>query len=238
MSTALGFGELRAVQETDANDDETRFEAHTAESAEGSDAEPGGLWALLDRLFFAAMGAVQGATAGWANPSWTRSDVHEEAVTPLPIVVEAVMTRTVQMIGPNATLEEAASRLWQRDCGALPVLDAQTGRRVIGMITDRDVCMAAWSRGSALRELRVSEVMARELVTCHPDDSIREAHRRMRNGQVRRLPVVDEHGDLVGVVALTDLVRRALEALPDTQQAEALAVLKTLSAIAVPRRPE
>jgi len=238
MSEALEIERLRVVRETDAEQDRTRFDAH-AGTAEAGEAEPGSLWLLLDRLFFAALGAVQGAAHGWANPSWARSDDDEEEApaAALAAPVEALMTRTVQVIAPDAGLDEAARHLWDRDCGALPVVDGPGSRRVLGMITDRDLCMAAWSQGAPLHALRVRAVMSRDLRLCRLGDSIADVHRRMREGRVRRLPVLDAQGDLAGVVTVADLVRHALEAPPDVRGAAARAVLETLGTIGAPTRP-
>jgi len=75
------------------------------------------------------------------------------------------------------------------------------------VITDRDMCMAAFLQGKSLCDLRVSEAMATELRTCAPGDSLADAEAGMREGQVRRLPVVDASGQLLGVLSLADLAR-------------------------------
>ena len=232
MSEALETGRLYPVADIVAEEEHAGARGrHTAHEAGGAEAP--WLFGFLDRVFFAALGAVQGAATGWANPGGGRASASRELTT----AVEAVMSRTIDVIGPDATLDEAASRMRERDCGALPVVDARFGRRVIGMVTDRDVGMAAGLRGVARGELRVDEIMTRDVVACRGEETVSDAHRLMREHRIRRLPVVDREGGLVGVIALADLVHHALRAPAEDQPAEASAVLETLGAICRPDPP-
>ena len=104
------------------------------------------------------------------------------------------------------SLERAAQLMWEGDVGALPVVDAD--KRVIGMITDRDICMAAYTQGCGLGARSVGRAMSRQPHTCKPDDGIALVEEEMRRHQVRRLPVVDE-GRLVGMLSLNDLALAA-----------------------------
>lgn len=124
--------------------------------------------------------------------------------------VEDLMTQSVQSCRPEDSLEEAARVMWEHDCGALPVCTANNGeRRTIGMITDRDICMGALFQSKPLRELRVSEVMAKEVRICNPRDSLAGVEKTMRENQIRRLPVVSPDGALLGMISLADLAREA-----------------------------
>ncbi|MBI2820738.1 MAG: CBS domain-containing protein [Acidobacteria bacterium] len=98
--------------------------------------------------------------------------------------------------------------MWANDCGALPVLDDQG--QVVGMITDRDIAMAIGTRNRAPSEITVFEVKPnpRELYTCAPEDDIHDALKRMREGGVRRLPVVNS-GQLRGVLCLNEIALSA-----------------------------
>lgn len=118
-----------------------------------------------------------------------------------------VMSTEVQTCGPDDGLDEAARIMWQHDCGCVPVVDDDG--RVLGMVTDRDVCMATWTRGLAPASLRVGETMAERVHVCRPDDDLVLAERTMREQQVRRLPVVDGNDRLVGLLSLADLAREA-----------------------------
>lgn len=103
------------------------------------------------------------------------------------------------------TLEHAAHKLWENDCGALPVLDGHG--RSGAMITDRDICMAAYTRGRPLAELLVADAMSRRFVACHAFDDVAAAAVLMAENQLRRLPVLDADDNLVGVLSLNDLAR-------------------------------
>jgi CBS domain-containing protein len=119
--------------------------------------------------------------------------------------VAQAMTRDVATASPSDTLERAAQRMRQRDCGSLPVVDARG--RVLGVITDRDVLMAALERRRALHEVRVWEVMSCDVVACSPLESLISAAETMRERQVRRLPVLDLSHGLAGVLSLADVAR-------------------------------
>lgn len=121
-----------------------------------------------------------------------------------------IMSESVIVCKSSDSLSHAARLMWEHDCGALPIVDHD--RRPIAMLTDRDICMAAYTQGRVLSELSVQGAMSRELVVCHPDDSVEQAEERMCAHQLRRLPVVDAAGQLVGILSLSDLVRVA--ALP------------------------
>jgi CBS domain-containing protein len=121
--------------------------------------------------------------------------------------VEKLMTRDVRSCTREDRLQSVAQAMWSGDCGCLPVVDEQ--RRVIGMITDRDVCMAALTQGRRLDEMSVSNVMSWRIVKCSPSDSVESAEERMRMNQVRRLPVVDQEDRLLGLLSLADVAREA-----------------------------
>lgn len=105
---------------------------------------------------------------------------------------------------PSDTLVQAARTMWELDCGIVPVVDEQG--RLQGLITDRDIAMAAYTRGSALSQIKVESTMSRQVESVEPRDSLRTAIRKMSERQVRRLPVVE--GDkIVGIIALADIAR-------------------------------
>jgi CBS domain-containing protein len=124
-----------------------------------------------------------------------------------PTRVRDVMSPAPHKCFPSDSLNRAAQLMWEGDCGALPVVDhADT---VIGMLTDRDVCMAAYTRGLALSEIAVSSVMSTALASCKPTATLRSVMDLMAMQQVRRVPVVSEDGKLVGIVSLADIARLA-----------------------------
>jgi CBS domain-containing protein len=122
--------------------------------------------------------------------------------------VERVMTGDVQTCRPETNLAAAAIEMWKRDCGALPVVTA--AGQVVGMITDRDICMAAATKHCAPANISVKEVMSGQVYACSPDADIHTALDLMRQKQVRRLPVVTaEDGMLVGLLSMNDVALKA-----------------------------
>jgi CBS domain-containing protein len=123
--------------------------------------------------------------------------------------VEQLMTKVVWTCTAGDSLREAARIMWERDCGCVPVVESDGSGRVVGIVTDRDICMAAYLEGRPLDDLLVGDAMARVLRTCRPGDSLGEAEGLMRAAHVRRLPVVDDAGHLLGVLSLADIARAA-----------------------------
>lgn len=130
--------------------------------------------------------------------------------------VQDVMTRQAQACRPEDTIERAAQLMWNHDCGCLPVCTGEDGeRRIIGMITDRDICMNALFQRKSLRELYVCDAMSRNVSTCRAGDSLDRAEQTMQQARVRRLPVLDENDSLIGMISLADL---AIEAARERRQ--------------------
>lgn len=120
--------------------------------------------------------------------------------------VRDLMTSPAITCNAQDSLETAARLLWEHDCGFLPVVDR--GGRVGATITDRDICMAAYTQGRRLSDMRVADSMSKTIVACKPDDDVATAVQHMRSNRVRRLPVVDDDGRACGVLSLNDLATR------------------------------
>jgi CBS domain-containing protein len=118
--------------------------------------------------------------------------------------VEKIMSHHVTTCAPHDSLEHAASLMWNSDCGCLPVIRGASGR-LEGVITDRDICMAALFQGRALRDLRVEEAMAKTVLTCRASDEVQTAQQQMEKEQIRRLPVVGNQGELIGILSMADI---------------------------------
>jgi CBS domain-containing protein len=112
------------------------------------------------------------------------------------------MTRDVEVIRPDATLQEAAERMRSLDVGPLPVCD---GDRLVGMVTDRDIAVRGTAAGKDPATTQVQEVMTPEIHYCFEDQRVEEAARMMQDLQVRRLVVLNRDKRLVGIVSLGDL---------------------------------
>lgn len=117
--------------------------------------------------------------------------------------VDQIMSRRVYTCSSADSLNTAAGMMWEHDCGAVPVV-SETGE-LVGIITDRDICMAAYTQGTALQAIPVATAMAHEVYSCKASDTIEVAEQLMRTHQIRRLPVVDGGKRLVGFVSLNDL---------------------------------
>jgi CBS domain-containing protein len=149
--------------------------------------------------------------------------------------VEQLMTKQVKSCSADDTLDRAAQLMWDNDCGCLPVCVGDGVDRAVGVITDRDVCMSALFQGRPLRELRVADAMARQLQTCRPGDSLSDAEKTMRQARIRRLPVVDEPGAVIGMISLADLAREAArQSTGAKQEITETEVGDTLAAICEP----
>ena len=150
------------------------------------------------------------------------------------IAVQELMTRDVKTCRPEDMLDVPARMMWDHDCGCIPVVDES--ERVVGMITDRDICMATYTQGMAPPALRVSNAMSRQVHACRPEDSVGVAEKIMREHRVRRLPVVTENGNLVGILSMNDLAREAVrEHVPPRRDVSAEGLIGTLAAICEPR---
>jgi CBS domain-containing protein len=123
------------------------------------------------------------------------------------MLVKSIMTSEVKSCSPDTTVAAAARIMSDRDCGIVPVVDAQ--QKLLGVLTDRDVCLAVATRVRGPEELPVGEVMTKKTYTCSPEDDARAALNLMRNHAIRRVPVVVADGRLAGLISLDDLVIRA-----------------------------
>jgi CBS domain-containing protein len=124
--------------------------------------------------------------------------------------VQDVMTRNVKSCSPRSSLDQAAALMWDCDCGVVPVVDGED--RVIGMITDRDIAIAAATNDRRTTEIDVGEVMSGNVYACAEEEDIKSALHTMRREKVRRLPVIRNEKKLVGILSINDVVLGAEEA--------------------------
>jgi len=144
------------------------------------------------------------------------------------MIVKDIAEFDVKTVTPDADLATAAKLMWDGDCGAIPVVNAE--RKVVGMITDRDICIAAATRSARPADLQVKDVMSGATYTCSPTDDIRAALKIMREQRVRRLPVVDNDGRLVGILSINDLILASQSRAGSVPTDELFATLKAISA--------
>jgi CBS domain-containing protein len=122
--------------------------------------------------------------------------------------VHEVMTDRPRCVTPETSVSEAAQLMASDDVGSLPILD---GEQLAGVVTDRDIVIRAIAKGKDPRGMPVREIASRELVRVHAEQDLSDALKLMASHQVRRLPVVDDDGRLVGILAQADVAVEAKE---------------------------
>jgi CBS domain-containing protein len=121
--------------------------------------------------------------------------------------VQDVMMRTPAFCSPETNLGAAVEILWNRNCGILPIVN--TEQKVVGVVTDRDLCVALGTRNRLPGDIRVSEVASGNIYSCRPEDDIHAALETMAKQKVRRLAVVNKTGSLEGILSMDDVVLHA-----------------------------
>ena len=150
--------------------------------------------------------------------------------------VQEVMSRNPKVCTLGDNLSAAAGLMWENDCGILPVV--AEGGKVVGLITDRDICMAANLKNQRLSNLAVEDVISGDVYACKAEEDIRSALEIMQENKVRRLPVIAADGTLQGILSINDVVLRANE--PKGKKAPELSygdVVNTYKSICQHRSP-
>jgi len=122
--------------------------------------------------------------------------------TPSSVRIGDIMTRRPRTVNPNATVADAAAMMRRLNVGSLPVCD---GSRLVGMVTDRDITIRSSAEGRDPHLTPVRDVMTSGVAWATEDDPVEAAAKIMRDHRIRRLPIVDDHHSLVGVISLGDL---------------------------------
>ena len=146
--------------------------------------------------------------------------------------VQELMTRRVVTCRPDETLAIAAQRMWEADCGVIPVVNHDG--KLVGMLTDRDICMAGWMRGRPLDAIGIGEVMAKQVGFVRVGQSLEVVSRLMVELKVRRIPVVDAGETLLGIISISDIAREASRPGAKVERAS-VRPIDTLAAICQPR---
>lgn len=122
-----------------------------------------------------------------------------------------IMHHNIRCCGSDSTLDDVAKQMWNDDVGIVPVVDHQN--HVIGVVTDRDIAMAATLKHKPLWEITTSEVTAgKQCYTCHTDDDIHRVLSLMESSRIRRVPIIDEQDRLAGIISLKDLADHTFQA--------------------------
>ncbi len=122
---------------------------------------------------------------------------------------EQVMTKNPVCCVSNQTVEKAAQFMKTEDVGSIPVVDDPQSKKLVGIVTDRDLALKVVAEGRSPASTRISDVMTRHPVTCHEDDDLSKAMDTMRQHQVRRIPVIDKNDHLVGIIAQADVAMQS-----------------------------
>jgi CBS domain-containing protein len=123
--------------------------------------------------------------------------------------IKDIMTKDPTCVTPDTTVRDAAKLMQRENAGALPVCESSGSKKLIGMITDRDIAIRVVGDGRDANT-RVSEAMTTgRIASLRPDADVNEAMETMAEEQVRRLPVVDDRGAIIGIVSQADVVRKA-----------------------------
>ncbi len=123
--------------------------------------------------------------------------------------VKDIMTSDPVSVTPETPLREAARMMKQHNVGIIPVVEREGSKQLVGVITDRDIAVRCVAEGHDSSKCPVREAMSSDVQTARADDDVSSVMRLMGKEQVRRIPIVDERGGLVGIVAQADIVREA-----------------------------
>jgi CBS domain-containing protein len=150
--------------------------------------------------------------------------------------VKEIMTVDPKACTTTTNLAEAASFMWDYDCGILPVV--VDGGRVVGLITDRDICIGGATKNGNLSNIAVEEIMTGKVYSCAPEDDVRKALETMQERKVRRLPVVAPDGILQGILSIRDITLNATETtgkkIPEISFDDLVETYKAICAHALP----
>jgi CBS domain-containing protein len=174
--------------------------------------------------------AFEGSSAGqWHDSSEAHHAGRHISAPPLHAIrAHEIMTQRIATVHPATPVERAARIMAEADCGALPV----TGENgvLVGLVTDRDIALRIVARGRDARHAIVADCMTERVFACHAGESLADCMDQMARHQVRRLPIVDDHGRVVGVVAQSDLARHAARHEGHGERREVARVVGEISA--------
>ena len=149
--------------------------------------------------------------------------------------VKEAMTPHAKAIWITESLADAAKEMWENDCGVLPII--MDGQKVVGVITDRDICMAAAMRDRVPSSISVEEVMNRVVYSVNAEDDIAQALAIMKEHKVRRLPVLNASGELEGILSMNDVALKAKEFKGSKPRVRYAEVVKAYQAICERPKP-
>jgi len=149
------------------------------------------------------------------------------------VKIDLIMTRDVGTCGPETNLASVVETMWRRDCGIVPVVNERG--EAVGVVTDRDVCIALGTRDVPASSLVARSVMTEPVVGCAPEDDCIDVLLTMAQRHVHRVPVLGIGGVVLGIVSIDDIVRHAARA-PEADPLRTV-VLQILADVDTPARP-
>jgi CBS domain-containing protein len=170
------------------------------------------------------LGVIGGATEGEGGAYKRENESTGEA----NMKCKEIMTKDPVCCLPGDTVDQAAQLMEDEDVGSIPVVADQKTNRLIGIVTDRDLAVKVVAPARSIQSVTVEEVMSRDPVTCHADDDLQAAVDAMEKHQVRRIPVVDDKNQIIGIIAQADIATRAKE--PETTAEVVEEISKSASA--------
>ena len=144
--------------------------------------------------------------------------------------INEIMSHPVVTCPTSATADAVARLMWEFDCGAIPVVGDDG--RLAGIVTDRDICMGAYTQGKILPNIPVTSVMSKPVFTCHVEEDVDGLEHVMRDNQIRRVPVIDVDDRPIGIVSLNDIARLAARTRKSGVDRD---VVRTFAAVCQPR---
>jgi CBS domain-containing protein len=160
-------------------------------------------------------------------------DLAKEVEGAATMNVGQVMTRNPRVCSIDDSLNQAAQVMWESDCGCVPLVNGEG--KAVGMITDRDICMAAYTQGRALWQLPMAIAASQAVVSVRENDTLETAEALMQSHRIRRLPVLDADGKPIGILSMNDIARHAHTGHRHGNL-NADSIVRTLAAICAPSR--
>jgi len=121
--------------------------------------------------------------------------------------IETVMTKQPICCSPSDTIQKVAQMMREQDVGAIPVVSDLVSKKLIGIVTDRDLCVTAMAEGKDPHITTIGSYFTKEMITCSPEDTLEACEQKMKQHKIRRIPVVDSKNSCVGIVVQADIAR-------------------------------
>jgi CBS domain-containing protein len=122
-----------------------------------------------------------------------------------------IMTKDLTCCLPNEMVSKVAQMMKKANIGSIPVIEDEHSKKLIGIVTDRDLTVKVVAEDRDAKTTKVNAVMTHNVITCHPEDNLQVALDLMSKNQLRRLPVLDKDNKLVGIIAQADVATRGNE---------------------------